>query len=329
MKRRDFITLLGGAAAALPRAARAQQSDRVRRIGVLIPVAADDAEAKARLAAFQQGLRQLGWIDGRNVQIDTRWAGGDAERIRTHAAELVALTPDVILAAGGVVMGPLLQATRTVPIVFTQTPDPVGAGFVASLARPGGNATGFALFEFGISVKWLELLKEIAPRVTRAAALRDPAIPAGLGQLGAIQGVAPSFGVELSFVDVRDAPEIERAVATFARHANTGMIVLSSAMAIVHRNLIIALAARHKLPAVYSARYFVTSGGLISYGPDTIEPHRSAAAYVDRILKGEKPADLPVQAPTKYELAINLKTAKALGLDVPATLLARADEVIE
>ena len=329
MRRRDVITLLGGAAAAWPLAARAQQSDRVRRIGVLIPVAADDAEAKARLAAFRQGLRQLGWVDGRNVQIDTRWSGGDPERIRTHAAELVALTPDVILAAGGVVMGPLLQATRTVPIVFTQTPDPVGAGFVASLARPGGNATGFALFEFGISVKWLELLKEIAPRVTRAAALRDPAIPAGLGQLGAIQGVAPSFGVELSFVDVRDAPEIERAVAAFARHANTGMIVLSSAMAIVHRDLIIALAARHKLPAVYSARYFVTSGGLISYGPDTIEPHRSAAAYVDRILKGEKPADLPVQEPTRYELAINLKTAKALGLDVPATLLARADEVIE
>jgi len=329
MRRRDVITLLGGAAAAWPLAARAQQSDRVRRIGVLIPVAADDAEAKARLAAFRQGLRQLGWIDGRNVQIDTRWSGGDPERIRTHAAELVALTPDVILAAGGVVMGPLLQATRTVPIVFTQTPDPVGAGFVASLARPGGNATGFALFEFGISVKWLELLKEIAPRVTRAAALRDPAIPAGLGQLGAIQGVAPSFGVELSFVDVRDAPEIERAVAAFARHANTGMIVLSSAMAIVHRDLIIALAARHKLPAVYSARYFVTSGGLISYGPDTIEPHRSAAAYVDRILKGEKPADLPVQAPTKYELAINLKTAKALGLELPPTLLARADEVIE
>jgi putative tryptophan/tyrosine transport system substrate-binding protein len=329
MRRRDVITLLGGAAAAWPLAARAQQSDRVRRIGVLIPVAADDAEAKARLAAFRQGLRQLGWVDGRNVQIDTRWSGGDPERIRTHAAELVALTPDVILAAGGVVMGPLLQATRTVPIVFTQTPDPVGAGFVASLARPGGNATGFALFEFGISVKWLELLKEIAPRVTRAAALRDPAIPAGLGQLGAIQGVAPSFGVELSFVDVRDAPEIERAVAAFARHANTGMIVLSSAMAIVHRDLIIALAARHKLPAVYSARYFVTSGGLISYGPDTIEPHRSAAAYVDRILKGEKPADLPVQAPTKYELAINLKTAKALGLELPPTLLARADEVIE
>jgi len=329
MRRRDVITLLGGAATAWPLAARAQQSDRVRRIGVLIPVAADDAEAKARLAAFRQGLRQLGWVDGRNVQIDTRWSGGDPERIRTHAAELVALTPDVILAAGGVVMGPLLQATRTVPIVFTQTPDPVGAGFVASLARPGGNATGFALFEFGISVKWLELLKEIAPRVTRAAALRDPAIPAGLGQLGAIQGVAPSFGVELSFVDVRDAPEIERAVAAFARHANTGMIVLSSAMAIVHRDLIIALAARHKLPAVYSARYFVTSGGLISYGPDTIEPHRSAAAYVDRILKGEKPADLPVQAPTKYELAINLKTAKALGLELPPTLLARADEVIE
>jgi ABC-type uncharacterized transport system substrate-binding protein len=329
VRRREFITLIGGAAAAWPLAARAQQGERMRRVGVLIPVAADDPEAKARVAAFRQGLQQLGWTDGRNVQIDIRWAGGDAERIRTHAAELVALTPDVILAAGGVVMGPLLQATRTVPIVFTQTPDPVGAGFVASLARPGGNATGFALFEFGISVKWLELLKEIAPRVTRAAALRDPAIPAGLGQLGAIQGVAPSFGVELSFVDVRDAPEIDRAVATFARQANTGMIVLSSAMAIFHRDLIIALAARHKLPAVYSARYFVTSGGLISYGPDTIEPHRSAAAYVDRILKGEKPADLPVQAPTKYELAINLKTAKALGLEVPPMLLARADEVIE
>jgi ABC-type uncharacterized transport system substrate-binding protein len=329
MRRRDVITLLGGAAAALPLVARAQQPDRVRRIAVLVPVAADDPEGKARLAAFRQSLQQLGWTDGRNVQIDTRWAGGDVERIRTYAAELVALAPDVILAPGGAVMPALLQATRTLPIVFTQTPDPVGAGFVASLARPGGNATGFALFEFGISVKWLELLKEIAPRVTRAAALRDPATPAGLGQLGAIQGVAPSFGVELSFVDVRDAPETERAVAAFARQANTGMIVLSSAMAIVHRDLIIALAARHKLPAVYSARYFVTSGGLISYGPDTIEPHRRAAAYVDRILKGEKPADLPVQEPTRYELAINLKTAKALGLDVPATLLARADEVIE
>jgi putative tryptophan/tyrosine transport system substrate-binding protein len=328
MRRREFISLLGGAAA-WPLAARAQQGERMRLVGVLMALAVDDAEAKARLAAFQQGLQQLGWTEGRNVRFETRWAGGDAERIRTYAAELVALTPDVILAAGGVVMAPLLQATRTVPIIFTQTPDPVGSGFVASLARPGGNATGFALFEFGISVKWLELLREIAPRVTRAAALRDPAIPAGLGQLGAIQAVAPSFGVELSLVDVRDAPEIERAVTAFARQPSSGLIVLSSATAIVHRDLIIALAARHKLPAVYSARYFVIGGGLISYGPDTIDPHQRAAAYVDRILKGEKPADLPVQAPTKYELVINLKTAKALGLTVPNTLLASADEVIE
>ena len=242
---------------------------------------------------------------------------------------MVALAPDVILAAGGVVMAPLLQATRTVPIVFTQVPDPVGAGFVASLARPGGNATGFTLFEFGISVKWLELLREIAPRVTRAAVLRDPTIAAGLGQLGAIQGVAPSFGVELGPVDVRDAPEIERAVTAFASQTNGGLIVTASALAIVHRDLIITLAARHRLPAVYSARYFVAGGGLISYGPDLIDQYRRAAGYVDRILKGEKPADLPVQAPTKYELVINLKTAKALGLDVPATVLARADEVIE
>jgi putative ABC transport system substrate-binding protein len=301
----------------------------MRRIGVLMPLAADDPEAKARLAAFAQGLRELGWIDGRNVRIDTRWSARNADEIRKYAAELVALTPDVILAAGGAVVGTLLQATRTVPIVFTQTPDPVGAGFVASLARPGGNATGFTLFEFGISVKWLELLKEIAPGVTRAAALRDPAITAGIGQFGAIQGVAPSFGVEVSPIDVRDAPEIERAVTAFGRQPNSGLIVLSSATAIAHRDLIITLAARHKLPVVYFARYFVTGGGLISYGPDTIGPHRRAAAYVDRILKGEKPADLPVQAPTKYELVINLKTAKALGLTVPPSLLARADEVIE
>jgi ABC-type uncharacterized transport system substrate-binding protein len=255
--------------------------------------------------------------------------GGDGERIRKYAAELVALTPDVILAAGGTVMAPLQQATRAVPIVFTQTTDPVGAGFVATLARPGGNATGFILFEFGISVKWLELIRDIAPRVTRAAVLRDPTIPSALGQLGAVQGVAPSFGVELILVDVRDVPEIERAVTAFAREANGSLIVLPSASAIVHRDLIITLAARYKLPAVYSARYFVTGGGLISYGPDTIDPHRRAAGYVDRILKGEKPADLPVQAPTKYELVINLKTARALGLDMPATVLARADEVIE
>jgi putative ABC transport system substrate-binding protein len=329
VKRREFITLLGGAAAAWPLAARAQQAERMRRIGVLMSLAADDPEAKARLAAFQQGLQELGWTEGRNVQIDTRLAGSDMERIRKYAAELVALMPDVILAAGGTVMAPMLQATRTVPIVFTQTPDPVGSGFVESLARPGGNATGFTLFEYGISVKWLELLKEIAPRLTRAAVLRDPAVPHGFGQLGAVQAVAPSFGVELSLINARDAPEIERAVTAFARQANGGLIVLASGSAVVHRDLIITLAARHKLPAVYFARYFVIGGGLISYGPDTIDPHRRAAGYVDRILKGEKPADLPVQAATKYELAINLKTAKVLGLEVPPTLLARADEVIE
>jgi putative ABC transport system substrate-binding protein len=328
VRRREFIALLGGAAA-WPGGAHAQQGGRVRRIGVLIPLAMDDPEAKARVAAFQQGLEHLGWTDGRNVQIDIRWAGGDMESIRKNAAELVALAPDVILAAGGAAMTPLHQATRTVPIVFTQTPDPVGAGFVASLARPGGNATGFTLFEFGISVKWLELLKEIAPHVARAAALRDPALSSGLGELGAIQAVAPTFRVELSVIDVREAPEIERAVTAFARQSNGALIVLSSAVAIVHRDQIIRLAARHQLPTVYFARYFVAAGGLISYGPDTIDPHRRAAAYVDRILKGENPADLPVQAPTKYELAINLKTAKALGLEVPPTLLARADEVIE
>jgi putative ABC transport system substrate-binding protein len=329
MKRREFITLVGGAAVAWPLAARAQQPERVRRIGVLMPFAADDPEAQARVAAFAQGLAQLGWIIGRNVWIDTRWATANAADIRKYAAELVALAPDVILAAGGATVPALLQASRTVPIVFTQTPDPVGAGFVESLARPGGNATGFTLFEFGISAKWLELLKEIAPRVTRVAVLRDPANPAGIGQLGALQSVAPSLGVELSAVDVRDAPEIERAVTAFARGSNGGLIVLSSALAIAHRELIIALAARHKLPTIYPARYFVNGGGLICYGPDTIDPHRRAAGYVDRILRGEKPADLPVQAPTKYELVINLKTAKALGLTMPPSLLARADAVIE
>ena len=329
MRRRDFAILLGSAAVAWPLAARAQQPERMRRIGVLMSVAADDPEGQARVAAFVQGLQQLGWIDDRNVRIDTRWGAGDADRYRRYAAELVALAPDVILASGGSVVGALRQATRTVPIVFTQTPDPVGAGFVESLAMPGGNATGFTLFEYGISGKWLELLKEIAPRVTRAAVLRDPAIAQGSGQLGAIQSAAPSFGVELRPVDVRDAGEIERAVTAFARGSNGGLIVTGSGLAIVHRDLIVTLAARHKLPTVYPARLFVTGGGLISYGPGSIEPHRRAAGYVDRILKGEKPADLPVQAPTKYELVINLKTAKALGLEVPAMLLARADEVIE
>jgi putative tryptophan/tyrosine transport system substrate-binding protein len=327
--RREFITLVGGAAAAWPIAARAQQGERMRRIGVLMSLTADDPEGQVRLTAFLQGLQQLGWTDGRNVRIDTRWGAGDADRSRGYAAELVALAPDVILASGTSTMGPLLRATRTVPIVFTQVTDPVGAGFVDSLARPGGNATGFTLSEYGISGKWLELLKEIAPRVTRAAVLRDPDMAAGSGQLGAIQSVAPSFGVELSPVNVRDAPEIERAVAAFARGSNGGLIVSASGLAIVHRDLIITLAARHRLPAVYFARYFVTGGGLISYGSDNIDPHRRAAGYVDRILKGERPTDLPVQAPTKYELVINLKTAKALGLDVPPSLLARADEVIE
>ena len=328
MKRREFITLLGGAAA-WPLAVRAQQRERVRRIGVLMSLAADDPEGQARLTAFVQGLQELGWTDGRNVQIDYRWPAGDAERIRRYAAELAALAPDIILAGGGAVVPSLLQATRAIPIVFTQTPDPVGAGFVESLARPGGNVTGFMLYEYGIGAKWLELLKEIAPHVTRAAVIRDAAIASGIGQWGAIQTAAPSFGVELRPVDVRDASEIERAIAAFARSPNGGLIVAASTLAVVHRDLIVTLAARHKLPAVYPSRFFVRSGGLIFYGPDSVEPHRRAAGYVDRILKGEKPADLPVQAPTKYELAINLKTAKALGLDVPPTLLARADEVIE
>jgi putative ABC transport system substrate-binding protein len=329
MNRRELIALLGVATAAWPPAARAQQPERMRRIGVLMHLAADDPEGQARIGVFLQGLQEWGWAVGRNVRIEYRWAAGDAERIRKYAEELVVLTPDVILAAGGTVVAPLLQATSTVPIVFAQTPDPVGAGFVANLARPGGNATGFTIYEYGLSGKWLELLKEIAPGVTRVAVLRDPAITGGTGQWGAIQSVAPSFGVELSPVSVRDAREIERAVTAFAQSSNGGLIVTGSALAVVHRDLIIALAARHKLPAVYVSRYFVTDGGLISYGADSIDPYRRAAGYVDRILKGEKPADLPVQTPTKYELVINLKTAKTLGLDVPATLLARADEVIE
>jgi putative ABC transport system substrate-binding protein len=327
MKRREFITLLG--AAAWPLAARAQQGERMRRIGVLMPAAADDLDGQARIAAFQQGLQQLGWTDGRNMRIDTRWSAGDADEIRKYAAELAALAPDVILATGSATLAPLLQATRAVPIVFTIVPDPVGAGLVDSLARPGGNATGFTWFEYATSGKWLELLKQIAPGVTRVAVLRDPAIAAGLGQWGAIQAMAPSVGVEVIPINVRDAPEIERAVARFARFSNGGLILTASALAVVHRDLVIRLAARHKLPAVYHRRLFVTSGGLISYGPDLVDQYRQAAGYVDRILKGEKPADLPVQAPTKYELAINLKTAKALGLEIPPMLLARADEVIE
>jgi ABC-type uncharacterized transport system substrate-binding protein len=311
-------------------AVRAQQPDRVRRIGVLMASAADDSESQARIAAFLQGLKQLGWADGRNVRIDTRWATTDADDIRRHAAELAALAPDVLVAATGTATAaPLLQATRTVPIVFVLVIDPVGAGFVASLARPGGNATGFTMAEYGLSAKWLELLKEIAPSMTRAAVLRDPAIASGIGQFGAVQAVAPSLGVELSPIDARDAPEIERAVTAFARSGNSGLIVTPSPVANRHRDLIITLAARHRLPAVYAWRYMAAAGGLVSYGPDSIDQYRRAAGYVDRILKGEKPADLPVQAPTKYEVVINLKTAKALGLDIPTTVLSRANEVIE
>jgi putative ABC transport system substrate-binding protein len=329
MKRREFITLLGGAAAAWPLAARAQQVEPMRRIGALMSTAADDPAGQARIAAFQQGLQQFGWTISRNVRVDSRWPSGDSERFRRYAAELVAPSPDVILATGSAAAGPLLQATRTVPVVFVIVPDPVGAGFVNSLARPGGNATGFIQFEYGISGKWLELLKQIAPGVTRAAILRDPAISAGIGQFGAIQAVAPSLGVEVSPVNVRDADEIERAVADFARSPNGGLIITGSALAIVHRHLIITLAAKHRLPAVYFQRTLVDDGGLISYGADVLDQYRRAAGYVDRILKGEKPADLQVQTPTKYELVINLKTAKALGLEMPPPLLARADEVIE
>jgi ABC-type uncharacterized transport system substrate-binding protein len=329
VRRREFITLLGGAAAAWPLAARAQQPDRVRRIGVLHTTGADNLDGQARNAAFLQGLQQLGWNDGRNVKIETRWSAADAERIRSYVAEFVVLAPDVILASGSATVGPLLQATRSLPIVFPNVPDPVGAGFVSSLARPGGNATGFILLEYATSAKWLELLKQVAPGVTRAAVLRDAAITAGIGQFGAIQAVAPSLGLDVTPINVRDASEIEREVMAFARGSNGGLVVTGSALAVLHRDLIVSLAARHRLPAVYFQRFFVAGGGLVSYGPDVVDQYRRAAGYVDRILKGEKPADLPVQAPTRYELAINLKTAKALGLDVPPTVLARADEVIE
>jgi putative tryptophan/tyrosine transport system substrate-binding protein len=329
MRRRAFIGLLGGAAA-WPLAARAQQPEKMWRIGVLTAgVAPDDPDAQARKAAFGLALQQLGWADGRNVRIDYLWGLGQVDIIRKHAAELAAVAPHVILASGTAGLAALLQATRKVPIVFVNVADPVGAGFVDSLGRPGGNATGFMQFEYSLSGKWLELLKQIAPGVTRAAVLRDPALTSGIGQFAVIQSVAPSVGVEVSPVSMRDAGEIERAVAAFARSPNGGLVVTSAGLAVRHRDLIIALAARHKLPAVYYRRYFVASGGLISYGYDLFDQYRRAAGYVDRILKGEKPADLPVQAPTRYELVINLKTAKALGLEIPPMLLARADEVIE
>jgi putative ABC transport system substrate-binding protein len=330
MRRREFITLLGGAAVAWPRAAYAQQADRMRRVGVLLNRVADDPEEQARLAVFLQPLQELGWTDGRNVRIDYRWAAADANRSRTYAAELVALAPDVILAAGSQSTAALLQTTRTVPIVFVNVVDPVGAGYVARLARPGGNATGFSGFEYSLSGKWLELLKEIAPNLTRIAILRDPAIAAGIGQFAVIQAMAsPSLGVELSPIDVRDGGEIERNIAALAREPSGGLIMTASTVTAVNFKLIIMLAARHRLPAVYPFRYFVTSGGLISYAPDPTDQFRRAAGYIDRILKGEKAADLPVQSPTKYELVVNLKTAKALGIIVPQTVLGRADEVIE
>jgi len=329
MRRREFITLIGAATAAWPLAARAQQRPVMRRIGVLEPISVDDPEALARVTAFAQGLQQLGWTASRNVRIDYRWGAGDADRIRQQAAELAVLAPDAILTVGGATVAPMLRATRTVPVVFLAVVDPLGAGYVDSLARPGGNATGFMLYEYGFGGKWLELLKEIAPGVKRVAFLRNPTIAAGAGQFGAIQASAPSLGVEVRTINVRDAGEIERALTAFAQPSNGGLIVAAGAAAFFDREVTIKLAARHRLPTVYSDHAFVTDGGLTSYGPDRVEQYRQAAGYVDRILKGEKPADLPVQLPTKYNLVINLKTAKAFGLDVPATLIARADEVIE
>lgn len=328
MRRREFIAGLGGVAA-WSLAARAQQGGRVRRIALLLPASPEHPQFQIWVRTLLQGLAQLGWSDGSNMQVDARWATTNTTEIRRHAAELAALAPDVIVAHGSVTVGPMLQASRSVPIVFPVSSDPVAAGFVDSLARPGGNATGFLLFEYGLSAKWLELLKQIAPAVTRAAVFRDPAIPAGIGQFGAIQSMAPSLGMEVIPVNMRDTSEMERAIATFASSPNGGLIVTSSGLAQLHADLIIALAARHKLPAVYYERFYVADGGLLSYGPDYVDQYRRTAAYVDRILKGEKPGDLPVQAPTKYALAVNLKSAKALGLTIPQSVLARADEVIE
>ena len=328
MQRRAFMGHVVGAAV-WPVVAQAQQPERMRRIGVLLSTAADDPESAARIASFLQGLQQLGWIEGRNLRIDIRWAAGDAELYRKYAAELVALAPDIILASSSPTVAALQAATSTVQIVFAHAVDPVGAGFVDSLARPGGNATGFVLFEYGISAKWLELLKEIAPALKRVAVLRDPTTAAGMGQFGAIQSVAPSFGIEINPVSLRDPGEIERGVTAFAASPNGGLIITAAPLGTLHRKLNIALAARHKLPAIYSSRFFAAEGGLVYYGPDLTDQYRRAAGYIDRILKGEKPANLAVQAPTKYEMAINLKTASALGITVPPTLLNRAHEVIE
>jgi putative ABC transport system substrate-binding protein len=326
--RREFITLLGGAAA-WPLSARAQQGERMRRIGILQNLPEYDPVASALVAAFLKKLQQSGWNVGQNILVETRWAGTKSEDIRRHAAELTALAPDIILANGTSTLGPLLQASRTIPIVFVQVTDPVGSGYVASLARPGGNATGFAAREYGVSGKWLEVLKQIAPAITRAGVIRHPAVPSGSGQFGAIQAVAPYLGIEVTPIDVRDTAEIERMAAALANSPNGGLVITANGAAVAHRNVIIASAAKYKLPAVYWQRHFVEAGGLVSYGEDGTDQYRRAAGYVDRILKGEKPADMPVQAPTKYELVINLKTAKALGLEMPPSLLARADEVIE
>jgi len=325
MRRREFIALIGGAAT-MPLLAQAQQGERPRRVGVLMPFPMDHAEGQARAAAFRQGLQQLGWTEGRNLQIEYRWETGD---LRKAAAELVMLSPDVIFASTTPALAALQPATRTVPIVFTQVADPVSAGFVASMARPGGNITGFTNIEYGIGAKWLELLKEIAPHVTRVGVIRDPASTTSIGQLGAIQSVARSFGVELQPLGGQDAKELETNITEFARGSNCGLIALAVPLSANNASLIISLAARHRLPATYPFRFFVANGGLVCYGPDTIDPQRRAAGYVDRILKGEKPADMPVQAPTKFELVINLKTAKALGLNIPLSLQQRADEVIE
>ncbi len=328
MRRREFIILAGGTAVCWPLVARAQQG-RTRRIGVLMGIAADDPESQVRLAAFAQSLQQLGWTVGQNVSIDYRWGDGNPDNLRKHADELVAMAPDVIMANSSAAVSPMLHATRSIPIVFTTVADPVGAGYIESLAHPGGNLTGFINFEYSIGGKWLELLKELAPHVARVGVLRESAVAAGPGQFGAIQAAAASLGVELRAIDVRDAGEIELAIAALAREPNGGLIVTGSPAAAIHRKLVFALATRYRLPAVYNARFYAIDGGLISYGPDFIQQYRGAATYVDRILKGEKPADLPVQAPTRYEMLINLKAAEAIGLQVPPTLLARADEVIE
>ncbi len=329
MRRREFIAALGGAAVGWSRSARAQQADRMRHIGVLMLLGEEDPAAKPRIAALLEGLQRLNWIVDQNVRIDMRWGAADAARARKDAAELVALAPDVILATASPATAALQEATRTLPIVFVNVSDPVGAGYVASLAKPGGNITGFAYIEYGMSGKWLELLKEVAPAATRAAVLRDPALPVGIGQLGAIQSAAPSFGIEITPIDVRDPAGIERDITDFMRKPDGGLIVAASPAALINRSVIIAVAAEHKLPAVYFQNDFVRAGGLMSYGPDAVAEYGQAASYIDRILKGEKPADLPVQAPTKYETVINLKTAKDLGLTLPPALLARADKVIE